>query len=102
MTVIPPTAAAKAAIESYDYKLVTWAAFVAADDRPEGLLQRAEEIRAEILGGRLEDVFVVYDPMDDNGGYLLISDSEDEAAIDALRWIEDCVPDEGPLAITAA
>lgn len=102
MPVPTTTADPKAALESYDYKLVTWAAFVAAADRPAGLLQRAEEIRAEILGGRLEDVFVVYDPMDDNGGFLLVSDSEDEAAIEALRWIEDGVPDEGQLAVAAA
>lgn len=102
MTVNTISAAAKAAIGSYDYKLVTWAAFVAADDRPAGLLQRAEELRAEILGGRLEDVFVVYDPMDDNGGFLFVSDSEDDAAIEARRWIEESVPDEGPLAVAAA
>lgn len=101
MTVNTIAAAAKAALESYDYKLVTWGAFVAADDRPVGLLQRAEEMRAEILGGRLEDVFVVYDPMDDNGGYLLVSDSEDDAAIEACRWIEEGIPDEGPLAVAA-
>lgn len=102
MPVPTTTADAKAALESYDYKLVTWAAFVAADDRPAGLLQRAEEIRAEILGGRLEDVFVVYDPMDDSDGFLLISESEDDAAIEARRWIEEGVPDEGPLATAAA
>lgn len=41
MTVITTTAAAKAAIESYDNKLVTWAALVAAADRPVGLISPA-------------------------------------------------------------
>lgn len=100
MPVPTTTADAKAALESYDYKLVTWAEFVAADDRAAGLLERAETVRSTLLAGSL-DVFVVYDPMDNEDGYLLIGANAHEVATEACRWIADGVPDEGPLAVAA-
>lgn len=63
----------KQQIESRGYRLVAWSDFVAATDRPQGLLERAENHKAR---------FVVYDPSDDEDGWLLVGDDPDELALE--------------------
>ncbi len=60
----------KAILESYDFKLVPRAQFDAATDVPYGLRERASAIPGS---------WVLYDPLDDAEGFLLVGD--DPAAL---------------------
>lgn len=82
---------AKAFIESYGYKLVTRAEFEAATDRPQGLLERANQYPG---------AFVVYDPNDDYEGWMLIGDDAEKLAqesADDIRAHSDEPEDGGVL-----
>jgi len=68
----------KQILESYDYKLVTRAEFETACDVPKGLRERAAALSGE---------FVIYDPLDDDEGYLLIGN-------DAEALAAECVADK--------
>lgn len=58
-------------LEKHDFKLVSRADFEEAGDLPVGLLERSESI---------EGAWVVYDPLDDHEGFLLIDDDKDALA----------------------
>ena len=75
-------------LEAYGYKLVTWAEFEAADDRPEGLMERASEFKAP---------FIVYDPGDDWDGWMLCGRSAEWLATETCRHIMRGEPADGPL-----
>lgn len=55
---------AQAVLESYGFKLVTGAAFDAATDKPAGLAERAAKYRDGAS-------HVIYDPADDEDGYMI-------------------------------
>ena len=79
------------AMESYGYKLVTWQEFETAEDRPKGLMERALKYTEP-----MERSHVIYDPEDDDEGWMLIG--EREAII--RETVEDLIgiePPEGPL-----
>lgn len=63
----------KQQIESRGFRLVAWSEFVAATDRPNGLLERAENHKAG---------YVLYDPSADDEGWLLVGDDPDELALE--------------------
>jgi hypothetical protein len=58
-------------LTSYDFKLVTRAEFDAATDVPPGIRDRARD---------LNGAFVLYDPIDDDLGFLLVGDDRKEMA----------------------
>ncbi len=66
-------------LESYGYRLVTWAEFEAAQDRPAGLLQRAKTLPA---------AFVVYDPDDGAKGFLITGGDPAALAFETVRHLE--------------
>lgn len=84
----------KTNLESYGYKLVTWDEFVSADDRPDGLLNRAEVYY-------MEEPFeyIVYDPADDHTGFMLVGNDPIAMSFETCWYIEDMEPEEGPLAV---
>lgn len=84
----------KSDLESYGYKLVTWDEFLVAPDRPEGLTVRAYSYYGE-------DIFthIVYDPSDDEDGFMLVGTNPEELASDTCNYISDMFPEEGPLAV---
>lgn len=66
----------KKILESYDFRLVTRAAFDKAEDVPHGLRERV---------ALLPGAFVVYDPLDDDEGFLLVSDDVNAIAAETVR-----------------
>ena len=64
-------------VESYDFKVCTWPAFMQATDLPSGLLDRAYETIKEWARPPHSRTWVVYDPIDDNEGWLLIGEYDD-------------------------
>lgn len=87
---------AKEALESYDFKAVLWRDFVLADDLPEGLFARGERIWATLMKENHDASWVVYDPLDNSDGWLLIGGKE--VVRESCAHIIDGQPDEGPLA----
>lgn len=86
-------------LTAYDYKFVTWEEFVVADDKPDGLIERASDWR---LDHPQENVFVVYDPMDDVDGFLLMTSNPIELARLTCEYIRDMMPSDGPLGVDTA
>lgn len=86
----------KPAVEAYDFKVVTWADFIGADDLPEGLFARGEKVREELLKDGADASWVVYDPLDNSDGWLMIG-AQNEVARETCVRILDNEPDEGPL-----
>jgi len=62
------------------YKLATRAEFDAAGDVPEGIREREASIPFGDAAGKGQGLFIVYDPNDDNEGWLLVGDDADELA----------------------
>lgn len=87
------------ALTAYDFKFATWEDFVIADDKPEGLMERANEWKADHPG---DGIFVVYDPLDDADGYLLMTSNALELARITCEYISDMEPPEGPLSVDSA
>lgn len=73
-------------LERYGYKLVDRPMFEAATDLPTGLLERA----ASTPGA-----YVVYDPDDNDEGFMLIRDNKDQLAKEAWEHLDvvDAVQD---------
>lgn len=69
----------KEILESYDFKLVSRGDFESAGDVPNGLRDRVE--------GR-DGAFVVYDPLDDDEGFLLVGDDAESLAAEAVSHME--------------
>lgn len=86
------------AILAYDYKFVPWNEFVASGNKPAGLIERAEEWKSDFP----HETYVVYDPLDDECGFLLISHDPVELAKEACQYISDQLPEEGPLSVDNA
>jgi hypothetical protein len=82
-------------VEAYGFKLVTWDDFLIATDRPDGLMERALEVTEPA-----ERQFVIYDPSDDDEGWMLIGrrDMVISETVKDLLWRE---PIEGPLSVEA-
>jgi hypothetical protein len=66
-------------IVSYDYKLVSRAEFDAATDLPAGLRERASQY---------EGSWVVYDPLNDDEGFLLVGNDREALAKEAYEHVE--------------
>lgn len=81
------------ALQSYDYQIVEFNLFKIMTDLPFGLLKRVEGL---IEQGQPHS-FVVFDPIDDDTGYLLLGDDAVEIAKEACEYIANMEPDEGPL-----
>lgn len=82
----------QAALESYGYKLVTWGQFKVAKDRPDGLLKRALDNSKE------EDrKFAIYDPENDDEGWMLIGANAEDIARETVEDLIGMEPIEGPL-----
>lgn len=81
-------------LEAYDFKLVTWEDFLAATDRSTGLLERAKEWHKQ--GGF--DI-VIYDPLDDEQGFMLVGNDPVALSREACAWIASGEPEEGPLSV---
>lgn len=79
-------------LRSYDYQFVEYSLFKMMTDLPEGLLERAESM---IEQGQPHD-FVVFDPLDDHNGYLMLGDAL-EISREAVEYISAMEPEEGPL-----
>lgn len=77
-------------IEAYNYKLVRWSEFLAADDHAPiaGYHARFAEVMAPMPTGE----WVIYDPLDNEWGWFLIGD-DPEALV--RETIEQRIPDEG-------
>lgn len=82
-------------ITAYDFLFVTWSEFVTSPKKPLGLFDRAEEWKIDFPG----EVFVVFDPLDDENGFLMIASNPIELAKAACNYIRDMEPEEGPLSI---
>lgn len=87
------------ALTAYDFKFATWEEFVIAEDKPEGLMERATEWKADHPEAF---VYVVYDPLDDADGYLLMTSNALELARITCEYISDMEPPEGPLSVDSA
>ena len=87
------------ALTSYDFKFTTWEEFVVAEDKPEGIMERARDWKYDHPG---YDVFVVYDPIDDEDGFLLMSSDPIELARITCEYITDMQPEDGPLGVDNA
>jgi hypothetical protein len=86
------------ALESYDYKFLAWKDFEVAE-KPEGLYERAVNWKGE----HSEDgLFVIFDPLDDEQGFLLLGADPVEIAKMACEYISDMFPEEGPLSVDSA
>lgn len=83
----------KSNLEAYGYKLVTWEEFLAAEDRPEGLLERAMDVTAPRKHDRQ---WVVYDPEGDSDDWLLVGE-RDKIAKTTVEDLIEMEPPEGPL-----
>ena len=79
-------------LEAYDYKMVTWEDFSNSDDVHPALYVRAYEWRKD---GAFD--FVIYDPLDDDSGMLLVGNDAAALAKEFCDYIADGEPDEGPL-----
>jgi len=77
------------AVESYGFKLATWKEFENASDRPDGLLERAQKYASP-------DCQVIYDPLSDDDGWLLVGDKQEIVKETAAHLI-DLEPPTGPL-----
>lgn len=66
-------------IQAYDFKLLPRAEFEAATDGPSGLLERAKEYSG---------AFVVYDPLADDEGFMIIGDDKAALAKEAYEHID--------------
>lgn len=87
-------------IESYDYKFVTWNEFVTTSNVPDGILERANDWRYDAsTGGYIPFDFVVYDPLDDDQGFLLLGNDGQELVREACEYIIQSEPEEGPLGV---
>lgn len=84
----------KTNLEAYGFKIIPWSEFVTAPDRPTGLFSRAIRVTTECRGDRQ---WVVYDPSDDEEGWLLVGE-RDEIAKETVEDIIEREPTEGPLA----
>lgn len=81
------------AMLSYGYKLVTWHEFLTNADVPNGLLDRALKL-TDVDQERRQ--YVVYDPEDDDEGWMLIGE-RDEIVRESVKDLIDMNPPEGPL-----
>lgn len=70
----------KETLEAHGYKLVTRAAFDSAADVPDGL----REYRKEQLA--LKGAWIVYDPSDDEEGWLLVGDDAEALARETVEY----------------
>ncbi len=84
-------AACRAALEAYGYRLDRWAAF--ESDAPAALVERAREY----VPGQ-HDPHVVWDPDDDEDGWMILSSEPLDMARETCRMIYDGAPETGPLA----
>ena len=66
-------------IQAYDYKCVGRAEFEAATDRPAGLLERSK---------KYPGAWVVYDPLADDEGFMIIGDDKAALAKEAYEHID--------------
>lgn len=87
------------ALKAYAYKFVTWEEFIAAEDKPDGLIDRAIDWRQD---HPQDGLFVVYDPIDDEDGFLLMASDPMELARLTCEYIRDMEPEEGPLGVDTA
>lgn len=85
------------AIQAYDYVFATWTDFVADPRKPEGdLFERAAHWKGEHSD---EGVYVIFDPLDDETGYLSIGVDAQSVADGGRNFIINQEPDEGPLIV---
>lgn len=78
---------------AYDFKFVTWEEFEKAE-KPDGLLERAT------FSGPFEgQVYVVFDPLDDENGFLAVWDDGPELVRQACIYIAKQEPEDGPLSV---
>lgn len=89
------TTQCKEALESYSFRILPWELFVKAR-KPDGLLARARKI-VETNAIDVTTAHVVFDPIDNEDGFMLVGD-EAECAKEACEHIMESEPDEGPLA----
>lgn len=66
-------------LQERGYKLATRSEFEAAGDLPDGLLKRAQKIAG---------IWVVYDPHDDDDGFLLIGDNREALVLEAWSMLD--------------
>lgn len=87
-------------LEAYDYKFATWDEFLKADV-PAGLIERAKSWIEPTSDNGLDYEnhvsFVVFDPLDDEDGYLLIGNDALELSQEVCDFIASGEPSEGPL-----
>lgn len=80
------------ALRAYDFQIVGYDLFKLMTDLPHGLLSRAESLIEQGAPHK----FVVFDPIDDENGYLLLGDVLDISK-EACEYIANQEPEEGPL-----
>ena len=82
-------------VESYDFKVCTWPAFMQATDLPSGLLDRAYETIKEWARPPHSRTWVVYDPLGTATSHLLIGEYDDilrETLVNELNLDPDNLP----------
>lgn len=84
-------------LSAYDFKFVDWEEFLLAEDKPDGILERAMDWRED--HPESEKVYVVYDPLDDASAFLLIARDPMELARITCQYIASLEPENGPLSI---
>ena len=91
----------KTQVESYGFKVVTWQEFLAAEDRPEGLIDRALSTESTLQKNGQATTHVVYDPDSDSEGWMLIGTLSD-IVLETANDLISIDPPEGPFASNAA
>lgn len=85
------------AIQAYDYAFVTWKDFVNDPRKPnEDLFERAELWK----GNHPDDgVFIIFDPLDNENGFLSIGTDAQVVADGGVAFITQQEPEDGPLSV---
>lgn len=72
-------------VEDFEYKVVSWGDFINTPNLPEGLLDRALSVTQNCL---FERNWVVYDPLDDDEGWMLIGENLDEIVLETIEHFD--------------
>lgn len=84
-------------LRAYGYSVGDWDTFIKDKRLPDGLLERAERVREELISAGEEATHVAYDTNDNDQGFMIIGGSEADVA-----WEFICGPLEGTLELDAA
>lgn len=77
--------------KSYGYSIEGWDVFVNDKNLPEGLLDRALEIKSELEADGADITYVLYDVEDNDQGFILLGNNAEELALNAIDGpLSDC------------